>query len=395
MPWSEAYRYISGPIELRIIEPQAMNDLPETILQFGAGNFLRSFADTFVDEANRAGQNVGSVVVVQSTESRRAELINAQKGRYHVAVRGLVDGQPVDEVQVVESIGRALVANTQWEQVLEAGCGADLKWIISNTTEKGYLLAENDGPDDAPPRAFPPKLLTVLLHRFRSGGSPVTIIPCELFDRNADMLCEILHKLAKEWKLEAAFVTWLVEGCAWVNNLVDRIVTTAPDDHRLRSKDALLTVAEPFCLWVLEKKPGATYILDHPAIRIEEDVRSYYLRKVRILNGLHSALVEKAVPQGIETVREAVEHPEIGTWLEQLLYEEIVPTLQDQVDAPAEFAQQTLERFKNPFIEHRLEAIALHHESKVKVRLIPTYVEFSAKFGRPPSLLSDLLKEFI
>ena len=42
-----------------------MITLPETILQFGAGRFLRAFADLFIHQANEEGQNVGRIVVVQ------------------------------------------------------------------------------------------------------------------------------------------------------------------------------------------------------------------------------------------------------------------------------------------------------------------------------------------
>src|SRR5437879_5652514 len=49
-----------------------MTQLPETILQFGSGKFLRGFADLFIHQANEQGQNVGRIVVVQTTGDRRA-----------------------------------------------------------------------------------------------------------------------------------------------------------------------------------------------------------------------------------------------------------------------------------------------------------------------------------
>ena len=62
--------------------------LPDTILQFGAGNFLRGFADFFISQANRGDNPPGKIVVVQSTGLERAEAINRANGRYNVAVRG-------------------------------------------------------------------------------------------------------------------------------------------------------------------------------------------------------------------------------------------------------------------------------------------------------------------
>jgi tagaturonate reductase len=171
---------------------------------------------------------------------------------------------------------------------------------------------------------------------------------------------------------------------------VDRIVT-APTDHPMLATDSLLTVCEPYALWAIQSKPGAYRFLEHPAVVWAEDVQPYFLRKVRILNGAHTALLIKAQPRGFLTVRAAVTDSELGPWLERLLFEEIVPVLEGRVDRPTEFARQTLERFRNPFLEHKLADIAVHHESKVQVRLVPTRDEFMAKYGRTPPLLAEVL----
>ena len=131
----------------------------------------------------------------------------------------------------------------------------------------------------------------------------------------------------------------------------------------------------------------------HPAILRVDDVMPYTLRKVRILNGAHTALLVKARPRGFVTVREAMNDPAISDWLQRLLSEEIVPTLEGRVDDAKGFARQTLERFRNPFLEHKLSDIALHHEAKVKVRLLPTQAEFREKFGRNPPLLDEVLAD--
>jgi tagaturonate reductase len=368
-----------------------MNPLPETILQFGGGQFLRAFADTFVDEANKAGQVVGRIVVVQSTEGQRANQLNTQKGRYHVVVRGLENGQRVDRAQVVESISRALDAKSQWNEVLAVVRSPQLRWIISNTTESGFTLDPADKPSDAPPRSFPAKLLTVLHERFRARGKPLTILPCELFEKNADRLRGIVAQLARDWKLDAKFIRWLEKDCVWLNTLVDRIVTGKPSEHPLLAEDQLLTVAEPFAFWAVEKSGRADDFFKHPAILRVDDVMPYTLRKVRILNGSHTAMICKAIPMGLQIVREVVQHPELGPWLKRLIFQEIVPTLEGRVDGPKEFAEKVLERFANPFQDHKLSQIAAYHEDKMKLRILPTRAEYLAKFGKAPPLLDEVI----
>ncbi|HEY7315161.1 MAG TPA: tagaturonate reductase [Gemmataceae bacterium] len=366
-----------------------MTTLPETILQFGAGRFLRAFADLFIHQANEEGQAVGRVVVVQSTGDDRAAALNRQHGRYHVAVRGYEDGATVDRVETSASISRALVASSQWDEVRALARSPELRIILSNTTESGYNLDPGDKPNDAPPRSFPAKLLAVLRERFEAGRPGLTIVPCELREHNADLLRGLLLQLALDWNMPAALADWLQRECVWLNTLVDRIVVDPPADHPLRAEDAMLAVCEPYALWAVQQK--TTPFIRHPAVVWTPDVQPYFLRKVRILNGAHTALLIKARPRGFETVRDAVLDAELGPWLERLLFEEIVPVLEGRVEGPTEFARQVLDRFRNPFFEHQLASIATHHAAKVQVRLMPTREEFRAKFGRTPPLLQEVL----
>jgi len=364
--------------------------LPETILQFGSGRFLRAFADLFVSQANAEGQAIGRIVVVQSTGDARAGGLNAQGGRYHVVVRGFENGEVVDRVEVCDSISRAWHAGTQWDEVLAVARSPELHTILSNTTEAGYKL-DDDAPTDAVPKSFPAKLLAVLRARWIAGQPAPTVIPCELIEGNAGLLKRVVLDLAEQWNEPSSFRDWLA-AVPFLHTLVDRIVTGTPADHPLLATDPMVIVAEPFAFWALEDHPAARFRLKHPAITRATDVQPYFLRKVRILNAAHTALLIRAKPRGFVIVRDAVNDPELGAWLQRLLTEEIVPTLEGRVDGAQRFAEQTVERFKNPFLDHKFADIALHHESKMKVRLVPTAEEFAAKFGREAPLLMEVIR---
>ena len=390
-----------------------MQYLPETILQFGGGRFLRGFVDVFVHQANSAGQGIGRVVVVQSTEGERANTLNAQAGRYHVLTRGLDNGQVIDHTDAIASVSRALTAQTQWTEILDVAASPDLRYVVSNTTEKGLALDPLDSDyagslDSKPPNSYPARLLTLLKQRYNlfkmSGGdiahqnvtpSGLTMLPCELVERNGHKLRDLVLEQANLWDYDTAVLDWLRNECVWLNTLVDRIVSGPPSEHPLLATDALLAVAEPYALWAIETPDNdlstMAHPILHPAIVYCHDIAPYYLRKVRILNAAHSALVCKALPLGFTRVREALEDPNINAWLQRLLFEEIVPTLEGRVESPDVFARQTLERFGNPFLEHKLSDIALYHDMKMQVRLVPTREEYIAKFGHEPKLLGELL----
>ena len=170
--------------------------LPETVLQFGTGKFLRAFADLFIHEANQTAQPVGRVVVVQSIGAERARVFNEQGGRFHVAIRGLDAGQRVDRAVEVESVSRALEATGDWDEVLAVARSDSLRTIVSNTTEAGFALHPDGTAADAPPRSFPGKLLAVLKARFEAGLGPLTLLPCELLEQKFADQCGVKRSAA-------------------------------------------------------------------------------------------------------------------------------------------------------------------------------------------------------
>ncbi|MCB1206912.1 MAG: altronate dehydrogenase [Verrucomicrobiae bacterium] len=362
------------------------------ILQFGAGNFLRGFADLFLEELELAGKTPpGPIVVVQSTGHERAEALNRSGGRYHVAVQGFREGKIVDETLPVRSISRALHAGTEWERVIEAARDPLLVAILSNTTEAGFELDEADHhPGPGAPASFPAKLLAVLLARHEAGMPGPWILPCELIEDNAAALRERVLQQALRWGTPANACEWIADSCRWVSSLVDRIVPGPPREHPLLGTDPLLLMVEPFALWAVATRDPSFPFATHPAVVMTDDLAPVALRKVRLLNGAHSALVARCAGTSILTVREALEDAETGSWLEALLFTEIVPALEGRCEDPAGYAREVLDRFRNPFLEHQLSSIALNHPAKIAVRIEPTIREFRERFGRPPEKLSSV-----
>jgi len=142
----------------------------------------------------------------------------------------------------------------------------------------------------------------------------------------------------------------------------------------------------------VQRPAGKTVALfEHPDVHLVDDVGPYHLRKVRMLNGAHTAMVAKFKPLGFETVQQVMADAAASRWVRDVLFEEIVPTLAYRADGVALFADQTWDRFRNPFLNHRLADIAAHHADKVKIRLVPTIDEYQKLFGKPPRRLTEAL----
>lgn len=366
----------------------------ERVLQFGTGRFLRGFVDSFIDDANaavataagpggaagRGARPVRAVTAVETTGSGMAARLAAQGGAYRLLVRGLEQGAIVDTSRVIRSIDRTVDGATDPAAVLAAALDPDVRFLVSNTTEAGY-----DGD-------FPARLADVLGARARAGLPGLVVLPCELIERNGERLRALVTAAAQAHGLEPGLVEHVRDANTWAVTLVDRITTRPAPEVPGTFGDPLAVAVEPFASWVVEA-PTEAPILDHARVERTADVLPYALRKIRILNGAHTALVVRTRGTGVTLVREALDDPAIAAWMEALMLEEIVPALGERIVDGAAFARTTMERFRNPFQDHRLADIAIHHDQKLAIRLVPTYREHIERFGRAPRLLGQVLAQ--
>lgn len=366
------------------------------ILQFGTGRFLRAFLGVFVQESNDAGHDPYQVIAVQSTPGPRATLLNESNEGYPVCLRGIEEGETIDRTVQVKSIHRALIAATEWDEVLAVARDPHLTIISSNTTEAAYALDAHDSdPHGTPPKSYPAKLCRVLHERFTHKLPALTLAPCELVEGNGLVLRGLVLEQAVAWGLEDAFVTWVHDECIWLNSMVDRMVVPPKQDDPL-AENELCAVTEPFALWVIQKIPGRTVtFIEHPSITWVDDIEGCFLRKVRILNGTHTAMVSRYLPKGFRTVRDVMQDPQARDWVRGVLFEEILPCIAHRTETPARFAFQTLERLSNPFFEHALADIAMGHEAKVAIRLKPSHEDYQALYGEAPARLTEAMETTI
>src|SRR5215211_5529690 len=106
------------------IPDESLFELPEKVLQFGTGVLLRGLPDYFIDKANRQGIFNGRIVVVKSTSQGDSSAFDKQDGLYTLCVRGLQNGEKIEENIINASISRVLSATEEWSQVLDCAHNA-------------------------------------------------------------------------------------------------------------------------------------------------------------------------------------------------------------------------------------------------------------------------------
>ncbi|OCB00043.1 tagaturonate reductase [Clostridium beijerinckii] len=382
---------------------------PEKVLQFGEGNFLRAFVDWQIDKMNEEAGFNGSVVVVQPQEGGLVNVLNEQDGLFTLYLQGVQGKRAIKTHKIINSISRGINPYTDYNEYLRVAENPELRFIVSNTTEAGIAFDENDKLNEGCQKSFPGKLTAFLFRRFMvfngDNSKGFIIIPCELIDRNGEKLKEIVLRYAEMWNLGQDFVNWINDANTFCCSLVDRIVPGYPRDtidevrEELGYDDNLVDVGEIFHLWVIE---GPQSIKDELPIekaglnvKVVDDMTPYRTRKVRILNGPHTAMVPVAYLYGLETVGEAVDHEVIGRYVHDVIYDEIIETLDLPHEELVEFADAIIERFQNPYVKHYLMSIALNSLSKYKTRDLPSLTEYLKRKGTLPKKLVFSLASLI
>lgn len=376
--------------------------LPERVLQFGEGNFLRAFIDWMFHRMNEAGAFNGRAVVVQPLENGLVDMLNEQDALYTLYLRGIENGETVNQHELIQSISRGINPYRDWTNYLEMARNPEMRFVVSNTTEAGITYEATEKPTTRCPASFPAKLTAWLAKRFDAFGgsaeSGMVFLPCELINYNGAKLKECILKHSADWKLGADFEQWIEEHCVFLSTLVDRIVPGYPRDEvpamteELGYKDQLICAAEIFHLLVIEGPASLKAELPfHEAglnVIWTDDMQPYRTRKVGILNGAHTSNVLGAFLGGVDTVGEMMDDPDFGAFVRSAVFDELVPALpMDQAEVKA-FAEAVMERFQNPYIRHELLSISLNSVAKWNVRVLPAVKSYSSTFGKTPARLA-------
>ncbi len=362
------------------------------VVQFGEGNFLRTFVDAYFHALNGEGGEY-EVDIVKPIPFGTLEKFEKQNNVYHTVLRGQKDGKAVEEVRKITSLHSVVDPFADMDAYLALATDKDLKIIVSNTTEAGICYHAEDKMEGFAEITYPAKLTKFLYERFNAGLEGVYLLPVELIENNADELYKCVNAYIELWNLPAAFKKWNDEQNFYCNTLVDRIVSGYPRDEQTKAhlteligeEDALVSIGEPFGLWAIEKKGEiAKYIkegLHDIEVVLTTDIPYYKKRKVRVLNGSHTNLVPAGILLGKQTVYDFMTDELTYNFFKKSAAE-IVPFVSDDINATQAFADAVEERFFNPYLNHQLWSIALNSISKWRARVLPTFTDYYAKNGK-------------
>ncbi len=370
------------------------------ILQFGEGNFLRTFVDLYFETLNQEGYGPYDVNIIKPILSGNLEKFKKQNNKYHVVLRGNKNNKTIEDVYKVNSVSHAIDNFNDGSFVFTLIKDKDLKIVVSNTTEAGIAYNSNDKMYDYRNITYPGKLTCLLYLRFKSNLPGLHILPVELIENNATELYKDVDKYITLWNLGEDFRKYNNTQNVYCNTLVDRIVSGYPRDEKTKEhltkligeEDLLMSIGEPFGLWVIENKGEISKLIKDGTHNIDiiltDDISYYKKRKVRVLNGSHTNLVPISLYCGKETVYDVMKDNKLSKFVYDTLKEDIIPFVSNDINMTKKFADEVIERFLNPFLNHQLTSIALNSISKWKARDLCSYLDYYKQNSKLPKYLT-------
>jgi tagaturonate reductase len=394
----------TSKIQVQIPKPEIFA-YPEKVLQFGTGVLLRGLCDYYIHKANQQGIFKGRVVLVKSTDRPGADAFTEQDGLFTQCIKGIDNGVAIEETVINASISRTLTAATEWDSILALAQSADMQVIISNTTEVGIQYVANDPIEGVSPKSFPAKLVAFLHARFQyfdgSAASGMVIVPTELIINNGDVLKDIVLKLAADHQLSSEFISWLQTHNHFCNSLVDRIVPGAPDAETsaaicadLGYTDKNLIISEAYSLWAIQGSSKVKEVLSFAkadaGVVIAEDIEIYRELKLRLLNGTHTLMCGMSYLLGFRLVKDVMANGYLSKLVMNLMLSELALAIPYKMDFKVadRFGRSVLDRFRNPFINHKLIDITVQYTTKMRMRNVPLLINYYKEFGKAPELFA-------
>ncbi len=355
------------------------------ILHFGPGAFHRAHQADYVDRLLADDPRWG-VAAVSLRSAATVAAMARQNGAYTLAI---LDAEP--EYRTIRAHNRFLGPA---EVGMIRGLLADpaIRLVTSTVTEKGYCLAGDfsldfDHLDVIANLARPDRPVSLvgwlalgLADRRAAGAAPFTALCCDNMASNGAKLREAV--LAFAARLDPELAAWIAGEAIFPNSMVDSIAPASDEALRRRVReatghdDAIPVCREAYSAWVIEDilPPGSPDLEGAGAV-LTDDVGCWERAKLRILNGAHSSLAYLGLLLGHETVADAMGDETLARFVERLAREDVIPCLEPSPLDLQAYAGETLGRFRNPAIAHRLGQIAWDGSQKLPYRLLDTIRE--------------------
>ena len=296
--------------------------------------------------------------------------------------------------RVIGSIAKVMHAPADPGGVLTRMTDKATKIVSLTVTERGYGhdpatgKLDTERSDVAADLMMPKRPKTAIgyvveaLARRREEGLPAfTVMSCDNLQKNGELTRDLAIEFAN--RRDPSLGNWIAKNGAFPNSMVDRITPATGEAERARCRaefgveDARPVFCEDFAQWVIEDDfPLGRPPLEEAVAIFSDDLASWELMKLRILNGGHTALAYPAALLDLTHVHTAMADPRISGFLDKLTREEIIPvTPAPDGMALDAYRGRVASRFANPRIADTIARICFDGANKLPKFILPAIAD--------------------
>jgi fructuronate reductase len=230
------------------------------------------------------------------------------------------------------------------------------------------------------------------------------VLSCDNLSENGDHARRLVRQFAEQLGALAGrkLLSYLDTKVTFPNSMVDRIVPDTDDRHRamaaerLGVRDEAPVPAEPFTMWVLQDDFAA----GRPAWELtgaifSDDVGSYEIMKLRLLNGTHSMIAYLGALDGRETIPESLAQDFVSRAARHVLYGDYLPTLTVPAEIDAEsYIADLFDRWSNSVLSDTTGRVGSNGSVKLPQRITEP-AQFHLARGVMPEYLCLTVAAFL
>lgn len=355
------------------------------IVHFGIGNFHRAHQAVYVEDLLEKGETEWGITGVSLRSPSMKHALQPQDYIYTLAILG-----EQSSYHVIGAIKDVLVAPDSPQIVIDLLANPEVQLVSSTITEKGYYLTSGAVDFTQPalsaeysslqtPTTIYGFLARGLIERLQNAStSKLTIMCCDNISGGGELLKDGVMGLLEKHHKEAS--TWVQENVSFISSMVDRVSPATKDSLReavLRDtgrRDAAPVSAEPFSQWIIEDNfAGKRPAFDKVGAVFVKDISAFERMKLRYLNAAHSIASTFGYLFGTGYVHEALQHPDILSFVQATLDQNILPHAEvPEGYSGAAYIEGVIKRFQNGNLPYANLQVGTDSSQKIQQRWFPT-----------------------
>ena len=398
-------------------------------VHFGIGNIFRIFIGGIADALMNAGLLDRGITCVEAFDYDVVEKIYKPYDNLSISV--ILHGDGTTDKRVIGSLAEAIEAKftdpASRKRLRDVFNSPSLQLVSFTITEKGYALRGTDGEyfpfvkndiangPDLPVGAMG-IITSLLLSRFRHGGTPIALVSMDNCSRNGERLRGAVLEMAQAWKdagyVQDKFLDWLQdeEMVTFPWTMIDKITPRPSDkvarmltDLGVEDMQPVITSKQTYIApFVNAEGPQYLVVEDHfpngrPPLREagvfmtdrETVNKSERMKVTACLNPIHTALGPYGCVLGYELFPDEMRDPLMLKLAHQVGTVEGMPVVEDPgILSPQAFLDECLnERFPNVYLGDTTQRLSVDVSQGLSIRFGETIKAYVAREGSASKLV--------